>query len=73
MAASEFKTKCLKVLDDVVATGDSLIITERGRPIAKVTPLHADRKPMMGRWEGKGQIKGDLVDLSAGGQWESAL
>jgi prevent-host-death family protein len=73
MAASEFKAKCLKVLDDVAATGDALIITKRGRPIAKLTPLQADRKPMMGRWEGKGKIKGDLAGFNAEGEWESAF
>ncbi len=73
MAASEFKAKCLRILDDVAATGDSLIITKRGRPIAKVTALQTGRKPMMGRWKGKGKIKGNLVDISAEGEWESAL
>lgn len=73
MAASEFKAKCLKVLDDVAATGDALIITKRGRPVAKLTPLQSDRKPMMGRWEGKGKIKGDLVAFNAASEWDSAF
>ena len=73
MAASEFKAKCLRVLDDIASSGDSLVITKRGKPIAKLTALSSDRKPMMGRWEGLGKIKGDLVDFNVEDEWESSL
>jgi prevent-host-death family protein len=44
MAAGEFKAKCLAVLDEVAASKRPLIITKRGRPVAKVVPL-ADPEP----------------------------
>jgi prevent-host-death family protein len=42
--AGEFKAKCLALLDEVDATGETLIITKRGRPVAKLVPAH-DRQP----------------------------
>jgi len=37
MAAGEFKAKCLAVLDEVNATGEAVIVTKRGKPVARVT------------------------------------
>jgi prevent-host-death family protein len=38
MAAGKFKDVCLKTLDEVAATGTSIVITKRGRPVAKLVP-----------------------------------
>jgi len=37
--ASEFKARCLSLIDEVAATRTSLIVTKRGRPVAKLVPL----------------------------------
>ena len=42
--ASEFKAKCLRLLDDVAVTGQPLIITKRGRPVAQLMPMPVQRK-----------------------------
>lgn len=42
IAASRFKAQCLALLDDVAATGESLLVTKRGKPVARVVPA---RKP----------------------------
>jgi prevent-host-death family protein len=36
--AGEFKAKCLKLLDDVQRTGEELIVTKRGKPVARLVP-----------------------------------
>lgn len=36
--ASRFKAECLAILDEVAATGETLVVTKRGRPVAKVAP-----------------------------------
>ena len=36
--AGEFKAKCLKLLDEVAETGEGLIVTKRGKPVARVLP-----------------------------------
>jgi prevent-host-death family protein len=38
IAAGKFKNVCLKTLDDVAATKASVVITKRGRPVAKLVP-----------------------------------
>ena len=44
MAAGEFKARCLAVLDEVAASKRPVVITKRGRPVAKVVPL-AESEP----------------------------
>lgn len=36
--AGEFKARCLRLLDEVEATGRALVVTKRGRPVARVVP-----------------------------------
>ena len=43
--AGEFKAKCLALLDEVALTGRSLVVTKRGKPVAKVTPLDDTEPP----------------------------
>jgi prevent-host-death family protein len=38
MAAGKFKDRCLKTLDEVARTRTGLVITKRGRPVAKLLP-----------------------------------
>ncbi len=39
LTASRFKAQCLALLDEVALTGESLVVTKHGRPVAKVAPL----------------------------------
>jgi prevent-host-death family protein len=39
VAAGEFKAKCLELLDRVARDGDAIVVTKRGRPVAKVVPV----------------------------------
>ncbi len=43
MNASEFRAKCLKLMDEVAESGEEIIITKRGRPVSKLTPYR--KKP----------------------------
>jgi prevent-host-death family protein len=45
--ASRFKAECLGLLDEVAATGQELVITKHGRPVAKVAPVE-DAPPLRG-------------------------
>lgn len=38
MAAGKFKDHCLKALDEVASTKSAVVITKRGRPVAKLVP-----------------------------------
>jgi prevent-host-death family protein len=39
IAAGKFKAECLKEIDHVQQTGESLIVTKRGKPIVKIIPI----------------------------------
>lgn len=41
--ASEFRAKCLALLDEVAATGETLVVTKRGKPIAQIVPVEEPR------------------------------
>ena len=39
ISATEFKARCLALLDQVAKEGRALVVTKRGRPVARVVPL----------------------------------
>jgi antitoxin (DNA-binding transcriptional repressor) of toxin-antitoxin stability system len=66
--ASEFKAKCLKFLDHLGPEG--MVITKRGRPVARVLPVTAaSNAETIGSMRGKITIKGDL--FSTGAKWHA--
>ena len=59
--ASEFKATCLKLMDEVAETGEEIIITKNGKPVAKLTPHQKrPREPWFGADRSKIIIHGDL-------------
>ena len=56
--ASTFKAKCLTLLDRVAETGEPLIVTKRGRPVARVVPMPSARS---GSLRGSVTVHGDIV------------
>jgi prevent-host-death family protein len=60
---SEFKAKCLALLEQVNKTKKPLRITRRGKPVAEVVPptAVADRAALMGSMGGKIEILGDTL------------
>lgn len=61
--ASEFKAKCLKLMDEVAETGEEIIITKNGRPVSKLAPFSKKPGPglLFGRYRDMIQIHGDIV------------
>lgn len=37
--AGQFKAQCLAILDEVAETGELVVVTKRGKPVAQITPL----------------------------------
>lgn len=62
MKASEFKAKCLKLMDEIADSGEEIVITKRGRPVAKLAPLHETPKGWFGRDREIIRIHGDLTE-----------
>ncbi len=61
MKASEFKAKCLQYMDEVAASGESIIVTKHGKPVARLVPADAPPKSIFGALKGQVKIKGDIV------------
>ncbi len=59
--ASEFKAKCLKIMDQVAETGERVVITKRGMPVAELVPAREQRKSLFGVHKGKIRILGDIT------------
>jgi len=61
MAAGEFKVHCLAVMDEVAAKRESVLITKRGKPVAKLVPVGKEKDDIFGFLKGKGKVTGDVV------------
>ena len=62
MKASEFKAKCLKLMDEVAASGEEIVITKRGRPVARLAPHQGKSRLTFGRNREKIRSHGDIVE-----------
>lgn len=47
IAAGKFKARCLALLDEVAATHQPVVITKRGRPVARVVPIENATTPSL--------------------------
>jgi prevent-host-death family protein len=70
IAAGEFKARCLALMEDVRSTREPLIITKRGKPVAKLVPADDDKDDFIGRLEGVFRVVGDIESPIDG--WESS-
>ena len=64
MTTGEFRAHCLAVLNEVASTREPVVITKRGKPVAKVVPLDRSKpKKFLGSLEGVLlPAKGDLTE-----------
>ena len=62
ITASEFRAKCLQLMDEVAATGEEIIITKNGRPVSRLIPYREKPKSLFGIDRDKVVILGDIVE-----------
>lgn len=60
--ASEFKAKCLALMDEVRDTGDTITITKNGEPVAELRAARRPRKSLWGSHAGQIKVRGDLTE-----------
>ena len=71
ISAAEFKAKCLKLMDEISKTRRAIVITKRGRPVAKLVPIETEpRKPLLGYMAGT-ITRMDDVERPLGVEWEA--
>ncbi len=59
--AAEFKAKCLDIMDRVAASGEAIVITKRGKPVARLCPVTEMRDTIRGFMKGDIVTQGDIV------------
>ena len=70
IAAGEFKSKCLKLLDEVAETRQTLVITKHGRPVAQLVPMPQELE-LIGAMRGSVLWEGDII-TPLENEWEAA-
>ena len=72
MAAGEFKAQCLAIMDRVFESGEPVLITKHGKPVAKLVPAEKQTDDIFGYMAGKVKIVGDIVGTATPLEdWES--
>ena len=59
--ASEFKARCLALMDDVARTGETLVVTKNGKPVAELRPYSGGRAESPFGLHANLEIKGDIT------------
>ena len=59
--ASEFKAKCLKLMDEVAESGDAIVITKHGKPLVELAPFRRKPRHAFGALKGYAEVHGDIV------------
>jgi len=61
IAASQFKAKCLGLMDEVQRTGAAIVVTKHGKAIVKIVPLERHLPSAYGCMAGTSKVVGDIV------------
>jgi prevent-host-death family protein len=61
VAAADFKANCLRLMDEVAQQRRPIIITKRGKPVAKLVPVEEKPIDLFGRMAGSIKICGDII------------
>jgi prevent-host-death family protein len=67
ITASQFKAKCLRLLDEVAESGETLVVTKHGRPVARVVP---PQRPADLRGSGKINVSDEELIYFSMGPWD---
>jgi prevent-host-death family protein len=70
--ASKFKANCLALMDQVARTGETILVTKHGRPVAELRPHRRPRaRSLIGLHKGRVKIRGDIVAPIGAELWEA--
>ena len=72
LKASEFKARCLKLMDEVQEDGEEVIITKNGKPVSKLVPYRVKASTLLGLHKGK-ISSGNRDIFSSDEIWDSDL
>ena len=67
IGAAKFKEQCLALLDQLDA--DGLVVTKRGKPVARVLPYESQEGDLIGSLRHKLKVRGDV--FATGLRWDA--
>ena len=70
--ASEFRTKCLKLIGEVAQSGEGIVIIRRGRPVSRLVPYHEKPKSLFGIDKGRIEIFCNVISPE-NVEWEAQI
>jgi prevent-host-death family protein len=71
IGATAFKARCLKLIQQVHDRKlNAVVITKRGKPVAKVVPVYEPARSLRGMFQGKLKIRGDIT-RPLGVEWDA--
>lgn len=60
MPAGEFKTNCLRLMDEVQETGAEIVVTKHRRPVVRISPFRLEEPRLVGSCKGQLRILSDI-------------
>jgi antitoxin (DNA-binding transcriptional repressor) of toxin-antitoxin stability system len=70
--ASAFKARCLALMDEVARTGETILVTKHGKPVAELRAHRGPRaKSLIGLHKGQIRILGDIISPVGTDLWEA--
>ena len=70
ISAAQFKAECLRLMDLVEKTRESIVITKHGRPVAQLAPVPADDDSLFGYMKDTIKVEGDVL-MPTGETWSA--
>jgi prevent-host-death family protein len=67
--AAQFKANCLRLMDEVAQRGMPIVITKRGKPVAKLVPIDEEPIDLFGYMAGTIRIVGDIISPIDDVEW----
>jgi prevent-host-death family protein len=71
MAAGKFKNQCLAVMDTVQRTGEPVLITKHGKPVAKLIPAQRTGDDIFDSMADRVKVVGDILNTVPLEDWEN--
>ena len=69
VAAADFKANCLRLMDEVARQRRPIVITKRGKPVAKLVPVEEEPADLFGYMAGTAKICGDIIGSIEDLEW----
>jgi prevent-host-death family protein len=63
VSTSELKARCSEIVDRVASKRETVIVTRRGRAVARIVPVEASaQRTLFGFARGSVQVRGDILE-----------